>query len=231
MNTAENPSSTPARRPKKSLKRLKAGQKEEILEHCGNMAPKDARDWIKLKFGIETTESNLGAWFGREQTLRSIGARLDQIRATRDGVKLMSEAFGWATDLTEASILMLAQAAFEELLKEPEKRDPQVVSRYMSLALRARELGLKGSAHELAREKHYYDLARRSLAYAAELKSINDSYDDERDKIERAMVVLFGVRPDNTKFEEQTESGLRIPRLVDEEASPAMAGNGEEEES
>jgi len=38
-------------------------------------------------------------------------------------------------------------------------------------------------------------LAKKSLEYVKQLKAINDSDDDEREKIEKVMVLLFGEKP------------------------------------
>jgi len=130
-----------------------------------------------------------------EQIQPGYQARREQICGAGGCAKLVGAAVGIAREMTEANITLVAQAAFEEFLKAPEERDAKLLAKYMALALRARDLELKGSADQLAREKHYYNLAKKSLEYVKQLKAINDSDDDEREKIEKVMVLLFGEKP------------------------------------
>jgi hypothetical protein len=141
----------------------------------------------------------------QERLPRFRQARLEQISEARKSASLVGAAVGIASELTDENITLLAQAAFEEFLKAPEKRDPRVLAQYMTLALRTRDLELKGSAHELAREKHYFNLAKKALEYVGKLKSINDSSEDERAKIEKVMVLMFGADPIGFESPKQLE--------------------------
>jgi hypothetical protein len=122
----------------------------------------------------------------------SIGARLDEISDTSREANLICKAFGKASEITEANLVLLAQATSQELAKKPEERDAKLLAQYFAIALRARDLDLKDSAHQLCREKHYYDLARKSLEFVAQPKDINDGEEDEREKIQKAILLLFG---------------------------------------
>jgi hypothetical protein len=192
----------------KQLDRLTAEQQEHVYAHCKELRLRDGVAWLKEQFAISLAESSLRLWLRKERVRRDIAARLDKISDARDGARLISAAIGSAKEITEANLVLLAQAAFEEFLKEPEQRNAKLLGEYMAFALRARDLELRGSANELAREKHYYDLAKKSLEYVEQLKGINDSDDDERAKIDKAMVLLFGERPEITDFRDM---GTELP--------------------
>jgi len=208
MSSRSKQSSPHKRPPGKQLDQLSTQQQEQVFTHCDAIELCDGVAWLKTEFDITLTEAGLQMWLREERLRPGMQPRLDKIGEARDGARLISKVLGCAGEITEANVVMLAQAAFEEFLKKPEERDSKLLAEYMVLALRARDLDLKGSANRLAREKHYYDLARKSLAYVEKLKSINDSAGDERAKVNRAIVLLFGERPDITDFR---DAALAVP--------------------
>jgi hypothetical protein len=123
---------------------------------------------------------------------RSVAARLEQIRQARDQAMLIGNVVGTATDITDANIVLIAQAVFEELLKPPEERNETKLAQYMSLGIKVKDQNLKARAGDLAFERFHFDAARKSLAFASQLQRINEGTADERAKIEEAMVLLFG---------------------------------------
>jgi hypothetical protein len=200
MPPRTNISSTVKCRTGKQLDKLTEEQQEQVFDHCYGIRLRDGAAWLKAEFGITLAESKLLLWLREERVRRTLEAQLDKIRDARDGAKLIAGAIGTASEITDANLVLVAQAAFEEFLKKPEERNAKLLGDYMALALRARDLELRGSANQLAREKHYYDLAKKSLEYVEQLKGINDSVDEERVKIDKAMVLLFGEQPEITDF-------------------------------
>jgi hypothetical protein len=187
-------------RTEKQLDLLTPQQQEQVFAHCEPIRLRDGVAWLKTEFEITLAETRLRIWLRKERVRKNIEARLDKICEARDGAKLIAGAVRSASEITDANLVLLAQAAFEEFLKDPEKRDAKLLAEYMAFALRARDLELRGSANQLAREKHYFDLAKKSLEFVDQLRAINDSPDDERTKVDKAMVLLFGERPDVTDF-------------------------------
>ena len=183
-------------RPDSILGMLNPEQKDEVETYCEEVSLEKGVQWLAEHMNLSVSTNGLSAWLQRRRTERTYAANLEKIRENSNHATLVGNVFGAAAALTEANIVMLAQAVFEELNKEPEERDEKRLLLYMKLALQGRNMAL-------AYERFHFDAAKKATECAKELQAINEEQGDEREKIEKAIVLLFGMRPYNTTF--QTE--------------------------
>lgn len=178
------------------LHRLTPEQKDAAFAHCEAVKLEEGVQWLKAEMGIQISVKNLCVWLQRQRLQRSMAGPLKRIADDRDRATLVGDVVGMATEITEANIALISQAVFEEFREPAEKRDEKRLAKYMTLALKAREQGLKSRAIDLAFNRFHFDAARRARECVAELQEINKGDGDEREKIERAMKLLFGERPE-----------------------------------
>jgi hypothetical protein len=174
------------------LSQLTTEQQDEVLAHCEGISIEEGVSWLNARFGVTLSKPALSRWLGRRRVESSVASRLEEIRQARDQAMLIGKVVGTATDITEANIVLIAQAVFDELLKAPEERDVAKLAKYMSLGIKVKDQNLKARAGDLAFERLHFDQARKALAFASRLQRINESGVDERAKVEEAMVLLFG---------------------------------------
>jgi hypothetical protein len=174
------------------LSQLTAEQQDDVITHCESIKLEDGVAWLKATFNLTLSEMGLSRWLRKHRALRSVAARLQQIQDARDQATLIGKVVGAATDITDANVVLIAQAVFEELLKPPSERDEVKLSHYMALGIKVNEQNLKTRAGNLAYQRFHFDVGRKALAFASQLQRINESGVDERAKIEEAMVLLFG---------------------------------------
>ncbi len=146
---------------------------------------------------------------------RAFAASLRKIEENRDRATLIGNAVGAAMAFTKANGVLFAQAVFEELQKPAKKREQSRLVQYMTMALKA-------GAASLAYERFRFDAAKKAMECLGDLQQINEEGGDEEEKIEKAIAVLFGERPENTTFE--SASGLDPSTS----AGPGLDETGEE---
>jgi hypothetical protein len=176
-------------RPDSRLGRLPAEDQEKVFAYCEHATLQKGLTYLKENYQLELSPTCLGVWLKRRRADEAVQGRFEALRADRDRAMLVGNVFGAATVMDEASKVLLSQAVFEELRKEPEERDEAHLKAYMTLALKARSVSL-------TEERFRFDAARRAMECAAGLNAINGSGTDERTKIERAIKLLFGERPE-----------------------------------
>jgi len=185
---------------------------ELVFSHC-NTAPVTlvkGCEWIKRTYNIETSPTRLSAWLQNQRAEKSEGARLQQIREESAKATLIGKVLAVALDLNEVNSRMIQQAVFQELQKEPEERNEKRLVAYMDLAIKSRAQEVKEKTVALQARRLYFNASKEALKCAAELQEINKGDGDEMEKIEKAMVVLFGEDPEG--FESSPQSEIQKPK-------------------
>jgi transposase len=185
-------------RPDCKLGMLKPEQQEEVYKHCGGISLDEGVRWIQEELDVEVSSSSLGTWLRKRRIDKANAERLEEIRNDSDRATLVGKVFGAAAALTEANTILFAQAVFEEFLKPVAERDEKRLVQYMNIALKGRTVGL-------AYSRHHFDAAKSATEKAAELQKINAGDEDETEKIEKAMVLLFGEEPSGFTSAEEGE--------------------------
>jgi hypothetical protein len=183
-------------RPDSRLGMLKPEQQEAIFAHCQGVPLTEGQQWLKAQFNIDLSSQALGVWLRKRRLDNSMEPRLARISDARDSAVLVGNVIGAATAITEANIVLLTQAVFEELIKPEGERDEKRLAQYMSFALKAR-------GQDFTAERSRIDIAKKAREMAAELHEINRGDEDEREKIQKVIRILFGERPSNTTFQPQ----------------------------
>jgi hypothetical protein len=169
--------------------------------------------WLKEEKRIELSTQALGNWLRMKGNEKAYVATLERIRDNSHRATLVTNVFGAAASLTDASNVMIAQVVFEELNKKPEERDEKRLAQFMKLALQGRSVSL-------ARERFQFDAAKRAREHAAELQEINEGEGDETEKLEKAMILLFGEEPIGYRHGEDADF------LTDSSEGGASRGEG-----
>jgi len=177
------------------LNRLKPDQQDEVIARCESSTLEEGVKWVKAQFNITISTCAMSRWLKKQKMDGAASARLEEIRAARQFATRMGKVVGSATEITDANSVMIAQAVFEELLKEKEDRDETRLAKYMSVALKAREQETRGKALSLAESRFRFDASKAALREAARLQEINQGPEDEQEKIDKVMLLLFGPKP------------------------------------
>lgn len=178
------------------LNQLPLDQQVEVFARCESATLDEGVKWLKTQFDITLARQNLSVWLKQQRLDLAAAARLKEIRQARDCSRLFSKVLASATELTETNSVLIAQAVFEELMKEEKDRDETRIVKYMAVALKARENEIRGKSVSLAGSRFRFDASRAALMKAARLKEIDQGPEDEREKIEKVMLLLFGPKPD-----------------------------------
>jgi len=182
------------------LNQLTQGQQDRVVAHCEGVTLAEGVKWLKAQFNIKLTDICLSRWLKRQRLNVVVQARLTRIQDARDNATLMGKAIGSAAEFTNANFVLIAQAVFEELLKEEDDRDEAKLASYMTMALRAQGNDLKDRTVGLSYKRFYWDKSKTALKHAPELIRISESDADEDAKIEKAMLLLFCEKPEITDF-------------------------------
>jgi hypothetical protein len=182
-------------RPNARMQRLTPLQKDSCFAHCETTPVREAVRWIKAQFNITISKSSLSAWLREQRIERSMSAELAALRDNHYGASLVSDVAGASTPITVANSVLFASAVFNEFKKSPAERDENRLVRYMDLALKARDLEIRASAVQLSFERYRSDAARKPANCPSDPQSLAESYADEREKIEKAMLLVFGEEP------------------------------------
>lgn len=177
------------------LNRLTPDQQEEVLAYCEGVTIREGITWLEAQFNVTLSKRSLSDWLKKRRIDLAAVARLKEIRQARDHAARIGKVISSATELTEANTVLIAQAVFEELMKPEEHRDEARLARYMSAALKARGQEIKDKSLSLAESRFRFDASKAALREAARLQEINLGPEDEREKIEKVMLLLFGPKP------------------------------------
>jgi hypothetical protein len=175
-------------RPDCILGMLTKEQQEVIEAHCTKLKVEEGAEWLRNEMKIEVSGNALATWLRKRQAEKAFAARLEEIRKSSECATLVANEVGAAAVLTEANIVLIAQVVFEELNKKPEERDEKRMAQYMKLALQGRSVSL-------AYDKFYFDAAKTAEERASELQAIREGDGDEREKLDKVIEILFGVKP------------------------------------
>jgi len=189
-------------RPDCTFGTLSPEQRRMVCAHCETVSLDQGIRWIKEEFGLTISSSALSRWLRRRRDDQAADHRLEEIRDDSRRAALIGKVFGAANTLAEANTVLVAQAVFEELRKPAAERDEKRLAQFMNLALKARTVGL-------AHHRFHFDAAKRATQCAAQLQKISQEAGGEREKIEKAMVVLFGEEPSG--FQSMPDSPQSTP--------------------
>lgn len=177
------------------LNRLKSEQQDEVIALCESSTLDDGVKWLKAQLNIEISKCALSRWLKKQKMDAAASIRLQEIRASRQFATRMGKAVGSATEITETNSVLIAQAVFEELMKKDKERDETRLTKYMSVALKARDQEMRDKALSLAESRFRFDASKAALREAARLHEVNQGPEDEQEKIDKAMLLLFGPKP------------------------------------
>jgi len=204
-------------RPDCKLGVLPPEQQEAIFAHCESVTLQEGARWLVEEHHIRLCTHNLGVWLRKRRILNSVAPRLDAIRDARDRAMLIGSVIGSSTEITDVNSALISQAVFEEFMKPAGERDEKQLIQYMKLALSAR-------VSELASERFRFDIAKKATEHTDKLQEIKRGGGDEREKIEKAIEVLFGKEPSKWVVDEPgTESLTPVEKA--EGPEPVEGGN------
>jgi hypothetical protein len=178
-----------------SLNRLTPEQQDEVMAQCESLTLLEGIAWLNTQFNIELSDRALSRWMTRKRKEATASTRLIDIKTARVHSRLIMKATESATEITAANVVLIAQAAQDELMKEAKERDETRLAKYMSVALRARDQEMRNIALSLAETRFRFDASKAALREAARLQEINQGPEDEQEKIEKVMLLLFGPEP------------------------------------
>lgn len=156
----------------------------------------DAITWLRDKHDIPINYRVLGRWITRrrrEKANLTFDRLLQTLKADKEqAAALRGEALS-IHDLNHANVLLLSQALFEA------RRNGDTPSMMTAARMLGTVMGAMNGARraETGRRKVDFDAAAAALKHAAALQKLNRNKNlPQREKIARAVLRLFGPRPD-----------------------------------
>jgi hypothetical protein len=198
---------------KATLNGLGGIDQDLVFEYCNRsvVTLEEACEWIKANYHIEMSSHQLGIWLRDERVQKGVAARLDQIREDSARAGLIGKAFGDVLDLNDVNTKMIQQAVFQELQKEPGKRDEKRLADYMNMAIRSRAQETREKAVALQARRFFFSATKAALKCASQLQEIDKGDEDEMEKIEKALVVLFGEEPERFESFVNPDEEIDVP--------------------
>ena len=157
--------------------------------------------WLKRNDKVQRSPTCIGKW-AEKQRRKADDFRFQQLlqdmRYDNEQATVMAGEIGTAAQLNDANVLLLSQALFSAR----RTGDPGELKAAAKLFSMVMESVAKSKAAEAAvitastsRDKFQFDAAKSALEHAETLQSIKASSGDDRDKVERAVLAVFGRRP------------------------------------
>jgi hypothetical protein len=199
-------------RPEARMMRLSAEQQDAAFAHCQTVSLREGVCWLKEKFKLSINRNSLGNWLREERVARSMTKEISEIRDHQVGASLVNDT-GGPTRLTVANSVLFSSAVFKEFLKPEGERNENRLFRYMILALKARELEIRASGVQLSFERFRFDTAKRADGCGGESQTSGEADANERAKIEKAMLLLYGEPPIGFT----SEAGLPVAQVAQPE--------------
>lgn len=199
-------------RPDSKLGRLNAKQQAAMAKHCEKVSVPEGVLWIKKKFGIDVNEGSLGKWLRKRRVATIYAGRLDQLRDDDAFAELVVKAVGSVPGMTEAASVIIGQVALEEARKPEEERDLEKLMKLMKVLLPAWSKAIESRDIDFRVKRFKFNATEEVERLAEEIHAIRHGPGDEREKMEKIMLLLFGPEPDgftdpaDGKEEEEAES-------------------------
>jgi hypothetical protein len=189
--------------------RLTGGQREEFFRYCESHTLEEAEAHLRRKYKFRLSSKGISKWLEKRRSKdedRQFIATLSCMSASRKRSEELVNAIGGnggISDINQSNLLLIGKVVhdvlLDALLKKDTKRAAAVL--YWAEAVKALAADKRADAQkqdsETSRDKFQFDAAAAARKYARELMEINRSKASEREKTERAVVLLFGKRPEN----------------------------------
>ena len=98
--------------------------------------------------------------------------------------------------MTVANSVLISQAVFEEMQKDPSERDQKKLAELMRLCLIARDQELREKKLSLEQNRFRSNSSKVNPAHRKQSDKPEITPEEERVKVERAMLRVFGPEPD-----------------------------------
>ena len=181
--------------------RLSEAEQEAFFAVIERTTLKEAASWLLVHHEIILSTTAIGKW---AEKMRRKGddfrfqRLLRELRHDNEQATIMAGEIGSAAQLNDANVLLLSQALFSAR----RTGDPAELKAAAKLFAMVMESVAKAKAAEAAviaastsRDKFQFDAAKSALEHIDTLQSIKASSGDDREKVERAVVAVFGRRP------------------------------------
>lgn len=177
----------------------------EGTAEAGTHTLAEGQAWLLDRKQIELSRQAISTWAAarrKEAADLKFRALLADIGEDARRAQEFGETVGalQIAGITQSNVAMLSQALF----RAQRDRDVTSIEFFTNLlatllsSVAKQQAGVASViSAETARDRFQFDAARRALEHAADLQQINEDAGHQRDKIERAIVRLFGQRAGN----------------------------------
>jgi len=121
--------------------------------------------------------------------------RMESLLLSREKAAIMRKIHSGATEMTVANSVLISQAVFEEMQKDPSGRDQKKMVELMRLCLTARDQELREKKLSLEQNRFRSNSSKVNPAHRKQSDKPEITPEEEREKVERAMLRVFGPEP------------------------------------
>lgn len=187
--------------------RLPRAAQEELfrLSEEENHSLAQLQEWLVSKYELEISRDSISRWLISERQLADqakFERMLMDLQGASDRAGQIADAVGDAAQMHEANVALLSQA----LLAAQQSGDPAQIkfavgglSFLLDSVAKSRKADADVLSAKVARDRFQFDAAKQALKHAAELQEINKTTGSEREKVEQALLVLFGEKPEGVE--------------------------------
>jgi hypothetical protein len=158
---------------------------------------------LKREHKLEVSINTISRWLAKIRTQKA-DARfyqlISEIRDDRERAEQLGKEIGNAQKLSAANIMIIQQMLFRaRQTGNPKQMMAAAQMLSMVLTAVAKEKASEASviSAETQRSRFQFDAAKAALAAAGQLQEISKSKGSEKEKVDRAIVAVFGTKPKN----------------------------------
>ena len=188
-------------------KHLSEEERDGLFALVESTTLKEGAAWLRTRYDIDLSPTALGKWAEkRRRKSKDVAFQelLAGLRYDNEQASAVAAEIGSAAQLNDANVMLLGQALFSAR----RTGDPAEIKNAAKLFAMVLEANAKAKTAEASvivaetgRNRFQFDAAKAALAHAEELQRINTSKGSEREKIERAILAVFGRHPTQTSME------------------------------
>ena len=205
---------------------MAAGRQAELEEWLfeGGIGYRKAVTRLREKFGVRVSMTQVRRFYAKAEGRRV----LERLRSNRKAMKRVADFVrNDDGDAAVAVMGMVGWLAFEETLKERDKRDLRALCELTKLMLEGTKCAAKVRRVQLAVDASQFDATQAALGRLRELRLVQETQGlSETDKLREARRLLFGMLPDEPWWEKKGDVGKPRMGTDGHPATPGLRGTG-----
>lgn len=189
-------------KPKSQLGKLPQDVQEKVFLFVEGGTLAKAQAWLRDEWELDLSASTISRWATKYRTDKASAEfqlRLIELTAARNSAVEMKRQLGDLGVINEANLGLLSQAFLNAQISGDTKTIKALgflFTATMDSVSKLRRADAAVADSITSQQKFQFDAAKIALKHAAKLQEINKSTATEKEKVERAVIHMFGTKPE-----------------------------------